>query len=77
MTIIEYENMKCRRKLFYGKVKTQPLAYQDDILKSRKNLLEAQVGNVKLKDKGLEAHLSMILLSFYTHRAKPQQREVK
>ena len=47
-----------QEEIFYGKVKIQPLAYQDGILKGRKNLLEAQVENVKLtailKDKGLE-----------------------
>ena len=46
--------------LNYGKVGVQPLAYQDDIMNGSKNVLDAQVGNVKLaamlKDKGLNAH---------------------
>ena len=44
----------------YGKVKLNPLAYQDDILKGSKGVLEAQVGNIRLatmlESKGLEAH---------------------
>ena len=44
----------------YGNIRIQPLAYQDDILRGSKNLLEAQVGNIKLaamlRDKGLDAH---------------------
>ena len=44
----------------YGGVRIQPLAYQDDVLKGSKNILDAQVGNIRLaemlKEKGLEAH---------------------
>ena len=47
-------------ELHYGDIKIQPLAYQDDVLKGNKDVLEAQVGNIKLstmlEDKGLEAH---------------------
>ena len=39
-------------------MRVQPLAYQDDVLKDRKDVMAAQVGNIKLatmlKDKGLE-----------------------
>ena len=46
--------------LKYGKVNLQPLAYQDDIMKGKKDVLSAQTGNIKfaamLKEKGLEAH---------------------
>ena len=49
-----------QEEIYYGNVRLQPLAYQDDILKGSKDVLEAQVGNIKLaamfKDKGLEAH---------------------
>ena len=44
----------------YGNVKLQPLAYQDDILKGSKDVLDAKVGNIRLAamldSKGLEAH---------------------
>ena len=44
----------------YGSVRIQPLAYQDDVLKGSKNIVDAQVGNIRLaemlKEKGLEAH---------------------
>ena len=44
----------------YGGVRMQPLAYQDDILRGSKDVLSAQVGNIKLSamldEKGLEAH---------------------
>ena len=44
----------------YGNVKIQPLAYQDDILKGNKDVVDTQVGNIKLAamltEKGLEAH---------------------
>ena len=62
---------KCEKQeeIFYGNVKIQLLAYQDGILKGRKNLLEAQVGNVKLtamaKDKGLKAHLDKTCFIVY------------
>ena len=46
--------------LEYGKVRVQPLAYQDDIMKGSKDVSGAQAGNIKLaamlKDKGLSAH---------------------
>ena len=49
-----------KEEMMYGDIKIQPLAYQDDVLKGSKNVMDAQVGNVKLatmlKDKGLEAH---------------------
>ena len=44
----------------YGGVRLQPLAYQDDIMRSSKDVLSTQVGNIKLaamfEEKGLEAH---------------------
>ena len=44
----------------YGDVRLQPMAYQDDIMNSSKDVMGAQVGNMKLatmfQDKGLEAH---------------------
>ena len=44
----------------YGDIKFQPLAYQDDIMNSSKDVMGAQVGNIKLaslfEDKGLTAH---------------------
>ena len=47
-------------EIMYGSVKIQPLAYQDDILKGNKDVISAQVGNMKLHNmlssKGLEAH---------------------
>ena len=47
-------------EMFYGGVKVQPLAYQDDILKGSRDASAAQVANIKLatmfEDKGLEAH---------------------
>ena len=47
-------------EIYYGEVRVQPLAYQDDVLKGSKDVMAAQVGNIKLatmlKDKGLEAH---------------------
>ena len=46
--------------LVYGKVKLQPLAYQDDLMKGSNDVRGAQAGNIKLaamlKDKGLDAH---------------------
>jgi hypothetical protein len=44
----------------YGNVIIRPLAYQDDIMKESKNVMDAQAGNIKLaamlEDKGLDAH---------------------
>ena len=44
----------------YGEVELKPLAYQDDILKGSKDVLDTQVGNIRLatmlESKGLEAH---------------------
>ena len=44
----------------YGNIKVQPLAYQDDIMRGSKSVLDAQVGNIKLaamlRNKGLDAH---------------------
>ena len=49
-----------REDLVYGTVKIKPLAYQDDVMKGSKDVMGAQVGNIKLaamlKDKGLTAH---------------------
>ena len=46
--------------LQYGNVIILPLAYQDDIMKGSKNVVEAQAVNIKLaamlEDKGLDAH---------------------
>ena len=47
-------------EMFYGSVKLQPVAYQDDLGHANKDVLQAQVGNRKLacmlQDKGLHAH---------------------
>ena len=47
-------------EMYYGEVRIEPLAYQDDVLKGSKDVMAAQVGNIRLaamlKDKGLEAH---------------------
>ena len=47
-------------EMFYGSVKLQPVAYQDDLGHANKDVLQAQVGNRKLacmlQDKGLQAH---------------------
>ena len=49
-----------QEEMYYGSVRIQPLAYQDDILKGSQDVMTAQSGNVKiatmLKEKGLEAH---------------------
>ena len=49
-----------QESIWYGEIKIQPLAYQDDILKGSKNISETQVGNIRLstmlESKGLEAH---------------------
>ena len=47
-------------EMYFGDVRIQPLAYQDDVLKGCKDVMDARVGNIRLaamlKDKGLEAH---------------------
>ena len=47
-------------EMYFGGVRIQPLAYQDDVLKGCKDVMDARVGNIRLaamlKDKGLEAH---------------------
>ena len=47
-------------EVWYGGVRLQPLSYQDDIMKSSRNVMDTQVGNIKLaamlQEKGLEAH---------------------
>ena len=54
----QFKNSK--EEMFYGKVRIQPLAFQDDVLKGSKDINAAQVGNIRLasmlEDKGLEAH---------------------
>ena len=49
-----------QESIWYGEIKIQPLAYQDDILNGSKNISETQVGNIRLstmlESKGLEAH---------------------
>ena len=44
----------------YGSVRIQPLAYQEDVLKRSKNILDAQVENMRLaemlKETGFEGH---------------------
>ena len=49
-----------QEEMYYGSVRIQPLAYQDDVLKGSKDVTAAQVGNIRmatmLQDKGLEAH---------------------
>ena len=49
-----------KEEIYYGYVRLQPLAYKDDIMKDSKDVLGAQVGNIKLaamlQEKGLEAH---------------------
>ena len=47
-------------EISYGGVRLQPLPFQDNIMKSSKDVLSTQVGNIKLaamlEEKGLEAH---------------------
>ena len=47
-------------EISYGGVRLQPMAYQDDIMRSSKDVLSTQVGNTKLavmfEENGLEAH---------------------
>ena len=47
-------------EMLYGRVRIQPLAYQDDVLKGSEDVLTAQIGNIRLaamlQEKGLEAH---------------------
>ena len=47
-------------EMYYGSIRMQPLAYQDDVMKGSKSVKDAQVGNIKLaamlEDKGLVAH---------------------
>lgn len=47
-------------EFYYGRVRIQPLAYQDDVGRASKTVVEAQAGSIKLasmlQDKGLEAH---------------------
>ena len=47
-------------EISYGEVRLQPMAYQDDIMRSSQDVLSTQVGNIKLatmfEEKGLEAH---------------------
>ena len=47
-------------EMHYGTVRLQPLAYQDDVARASKSVLEAQAGNIKLsnmfQDKCLEEH---------------------
>ena len=49
-----------KEEIYYGTVRIQPLAYQDDVLKGSKDAAAAQVGNIKiakmLEVKGLEAY---------------------
>ena len=49
-----------KEEIYYGQVRLQPLAYQDDILRGSQDVLGTQVGNIKLAamldEKGLEAH---------------------
>ena len=70
--------------MYYGSIRFQPLAYQDDILKGSKDAMAAQVGNIKLsamlQDKGLEAHpdkTSFIVCgsSKYKQKAKNDLKE--
>ena len=47
-------------ELYYGGVRVQPVAYQDDVGRTSKSVSDAQAGNIKLacmlQDKGLQAH---------------------
>ena len=47
-------------EIYYGEVRLQPLAYQDDIMRSCEDVMGTQIGNTKLaamlEEKGLEAH---------------------
>ena len=47
-------------EISYGEVRLQPMAYQDDIMRSSQDVLTTQAGNIKLAtmfdEKGLEAH---------------------
>ena len=55
-----------KEDIHYGEVELKPLAYQDDILKGSKDVLDTQVGNIMLatmlESKGLEAHLTRPVL---------------
>ena len=42
--------------MYVGSVRLQPVAYKDDLGYANKDELQAQVGNTKLQDKGLQAH---------------------
>ena len=73
-----------KEEMYYGSVRFQPLAYQDDILKGSNDAMAAQVGNIKLsamlQDKGLEAHpdkTSFIVCgsSKYKQKAKNDLKE--
>ena len=47
-------------EISYGGLRLEPLAFQDDIMRSSKDVLSTKVGNIKLaamlEEKGLEAH---------------------
>ena len=47
-------------ELEYGGVRLQPLAYQDDVLRGSKDVMDTNIGNIKLAamldEKGLQAH---------------------
>ena len=64
----------------YGDVRLQPMAYQDDIMNSSKDVMGAQVGNMKLatmfQDKGLEAHKDktcFIVVGSQSYKRKVEQ----
>ena len=61
-------------EMFYGSVKLQPVAYQDDLGHANKDVLQAQVGNRKLacmlQDKGLHAHEDMFMFGSKVFKEK-------
>ena len=71
-----------KEEMYYGSIRFQPLAYQDDILKGSKDAMAVQVGNIKLsdmlQDKGLEAHKTSFIVcgsSKYKQKAKNDLKE--
>ena len=71
---------KSSDEMFYGCVKLQPVAYQDDVGHANKDVHHAQVGNIKLacmlQDKGLQAHKDktcFIVFGSKEYKRKAQQ----
>ena len=55
----EYFSGSCD-EMSYGQVRLQPVAYQDDVARASKSVVDTRIGAMKLatmlQDKGLEAH---------------------